>query len=150
MPKIRAAMPKTGGLAAGFQVWVVNSFHGLCAVSAGIAFQIRKPAIAAITTSRKAPDPAASPRNTRSPRRTERPEIPAASAVGGPPAWMMPTPPALASSPGALAAPARAESSCAGADEESRSSSVIGSVPPVMAMFSSARFPSACRSWMTW
>ena len=40
------------------------------------AIQIRKIAIAAITTSNRAPEPAASPLKTRSPMRTELPEIP--------------------------------------------------------------------------
>ena len=52
-------------------------------MNAGIAFQIRKIAIAAITTSSSPPDPAASALNTRSPIRTERPETPASGRPSG-------------------------------------------------------------------
>ena len=45
-------------------------------VNAGIAFQIRKIAIAAMITSSSPPDPAASALKTRSPSRTELPEMP--------------------------------------------------------------------------
>ena len=75
VPKNTAAMPKNGGSPCGFQVWVVKMFP-LLSVNAGIAFQIRKIAIAAITTSSRPPDPAAKPLKTLSPIRTELPEIP--------------------------------------------------------------------------
>ena len=82
MPKNTAAMPKTGGSPCGFQVWVVKRLPVL-SVKAGIAFQIRKIAIAAMTTSSRPPEPAASPLKTLSPSRTERPEIPASGRPSG-------------------------------------------------------------------
>ena len=68
VPKKTAAMPKIGGSACGFQTWVVNMFPEL-PVNAGIDFQIRKIAMAAITTSSSPPEPAARPLKTRSPVR---------------------------------------------------------------------------------
>ena len=58
MPKNTAAIPNNGGSACGFQVWVVKMFP-VFSVNAGIAFQIRKIAIAAMITSSSPPDPAA-------------------------------------------------------------------------------------------
>ena len=95
VPNSSAATPNTGGFPPGFHFSVVNSVHGLCAVSAGIAFQIRKAAIAAMISSRMAPDAADRPRKIRSPARTCRPVMPAASAVGNPDASSAPTSPAL-------------------------------------------------------
>ena len=75
VPKNTAAMPNTGGSPCGFQVWVVKRLPVL-SVKAGMAFQIRNPAIAAMTTSSSPPDPAASPLKILSPSRTERPVMP--------------------------------------------------------------------------
>src|SRR6478672_165545 len=75
VPKNTAAIPKTAGLPCGFQVWVVKMFP-VFSVNAGIAFQIRKIAIAAMITSSSPPEPAARALNTRSPIRIELPEIP--------------------------------------------------------------------------
>src|SRR6476661_866713 len=82
VPKNTAAIPNTGGLPCGFQVCVVNRLPVFW-VNAGIAFQTRKIAIAAITTSRTAPDPAANALNTRSPTRTDRPDTPASGRPSG-------------------------------------------------------------------
>ncbi len=75
VPNSSAAMPNTGGSACGFQTWVVNRLP-LLPVNAGIAFQIRKTAIAAMTTSSRPPEPAARPLKTWSPSRTDLPEMP--------------------------------------------------------------------------
>ena len=72
MPNSSAAMPKTGGFAPGVHTWVVSRLPEL-PLNAGSAFQIRKNAMAAMMTSSRPPDPAASPLKTWSPRRTERP-----------------------------------------------------------------------------
>src|SRR5664279_525208 len=58
VPKNTAAIPKYGGVACGVQDWVVKMFP-VSWVNAGMAFQIRKMAIAAMITNSRPPEPAA-------------------------------------------------------------------------------------------
>ncbi len=68
VPNRIAAMPKIGGSACGNQTCVVSRFPEL-PENAGSDFQIRKIAMAAITTRSSPPAPAERPLNTRSPVR---------------------------------------------------------------------------------
>ena len=72
VPNSNAAMPNIGGSSSGSHTWVVNRLPVLPA-NAGSALKIRKMAIAAMMTSSSPPEPAARPRNTRSPTRTDLP-----------------------------------------------------------------------------
>ena len=83
VPNSSAAIPNSGGVRLRVPLLGGEQVHGLCAVNAGIAFQIRKTAIAAMITRSKPPDPAASPLKTRSPIRSERPATPASRRPSG-------------------------------------------------------------------